>query len=67
MPNFKVSYKEDKAIPVTEGRVGPEDCETSRISHSVDNRPTNGSEDVSLTSRRILSTGRLIVLISVRG
>jgi hypothetical protein len=36
-----------KAIPVT-GRGGPYGCETSRLSHFLDNRLTDGGE-VSLT------------------
>jgi hypothetical protein len=39
-----------KAIPVT-GRGGPEGCETSRLSHILENRLTNGSEAISLTRR----------------
>jgi hypothetical protein len=37
-----------KAIPVT-GHEGPQDCKTSRLSHILDNRITDGSKVVSLT------------------
>jgi hypothetical protein len=37
-----------KAIPVT-GRGGPLGCETPRLPHFLDNRPTDGGEVVSLT------------------
>jgi hypothetical protein len=39
-----------KAIPVT-GHEGPWGCETSRLPHFLDNRLTDGGEDVSLTRR----------------
>jgi hypothetical protein len=39
-----------KAIPVT-CREGPYGCETSRLPHFLDNRPTDGGEVVSLTHR----------------
>jgi hypothetical protein len=39
-----------KAVPVT-GHRGPYDCETSRRSHFLDNRLTDGGEVVSLTCR----------------
>jgi hypothetical protein len=39
-----------KAIPVT-GREGPWGCETSRLSHFLDNWLTDGGEVVSLTCR----------------
>jgi hypothetical protein len=39
-----------KVIPVT-GRGGPKDCETSKLAHLLDNRPTDGGEAVSLTRR----------------
>jgi hypothetical protein len=42
--------KRGKAIPVT-GREGPQGCETSRLSHFLDNRLTDGDEVVSLTRR----------------
>jgi hypothetical protein len=41
---------EAEAIPVT-GREGSYDCETSRFSHSLDNRHRDGGEVVSLTRR----------------
>jgi hypothetical protein len=40
----------NKAIPVT-GRGGPYGCETSRLPHFLDNRLTDGGEDVSLNRR----------------
>jgi hypothetical protein len=46
-----------KAIPVT-GRGGPLGCETSRLPHFLDNRPTDGGEVISLTRRRPLPPGR---------
>jgi hypothetical protein len=42
--------KNGKAIPVT-GREGPYSCETSRLSHFLDNQLTDGGEVVSLTCR----------------
>jgi inner membrane protein involved in colicin E2 resistance len=39
-----------KANPVT-GRGGPEDFETSRLPHFLDNRLTDGGKVVSLTLR----------------
>jgi hypothetical protein len=42
--------KKGKAIPVT-GREGPYGCETSRLSHFLDNLPTDSGEVVSLTRR----------------
>jgi hypothetical protein len=39
-----------KAIPVT-GRGGPEGCETSTLSHFLDNRITDGDKVVCLTRR----------------
>jgi hypothetical protein len=44
------TVKKRKAIPVT-GSGGPYDCETSRLSHFLDNGLTDGSEVVSLTRR----------------
>jgi hypothetical protein len=38
--------EKSKAIPVT-GREDPEGCETSRLSHFLDNRLTDGGEVVS--------------------
>jgi hypothetical protein len=42
-------------IRQTKGKVfpsgGPEGCGTSRLPHFLDNRPTDGSEVVSLTQR----------------
>jgi hypothetical protein len=37
-----------KAIPLT-GHEGPQGCETSRLSHVLDNRLTDGGKVVSLT------------------
>jgi hypothetical protein len=50
-----------KAIPVS-GHEGPQGCETSRLSHFLDNRLTDGGEVVSP-----LPPGRFLVLIYVRG
>jgi hypothetical protein len=52
--------KEGKAIPVT-GHEGPDDCETLRLPHFIDNRLTDGGEVVSP-----LPPGIFLVLISVR-
>jgi hypothetical protein len=52
-----------KAIPVT----GREGCETSRLSHFLDNRLTDGGEVVSVTRRPPSPLGRFLVLISIRG
>jgi hypothetical protein len=46
----KGKKKKCKAIPVT-GREGPRGCETSRLSHFLDNRLTDGDEVLSLTRR----------------
>jgi hypothetical protein len=43
-------YKKGKAIPVTD-RGGPQGCETSRFSHFLDNRLTDGGKVVSLQRR----------------
>jgi hypothetical protein len=40
--------KKGKAIPLT-GRGGPYGCETSRLPHFLENRPTDGGEVVGLT------------------
>jgi hypothetical protein len=45
-----VQKVKSKAIHIT-GRGGLRCCQTSRISHSVDNRLTDGGEVVSLTCR----------------
>jgi hypothetical protein len=42
--------KEGKAIPTID-REGPQDCETSRFPHFLDNRLTDGGEVVSPTHR----------------
>jgi hypothetical protein len=47
-----------KAIPVT-GSGGPYGCETLRLPHFLDNRPTDGGKVVSLM-RRPLFTPRNI-------
>jgi hypothetical protein len=46
---------------------GPRGCEMSRLPHFLDNRLTDGSEDVSLTCRPPFTPGRFLVLISDRG
>jgi hypothetical protein len=43
----KIKVK-NKAIPVT-GRGGPQNCETTKLPHSLDNRLTDGGELLSLT------------------
>jgi hypothetical protein len=50
----KVKETKGKAIPVT-GRGGPEDCETSRLPHFLDNRLTDGSKVVRLTCRLLFT------------
>jgi hypothetical protein len=45
--------KKGKGIPVT-GRGGPEACETSRLPHFLDKRPTDGGEIVKITRCRPL-------------
>jgi hypothetical protein len=47
-----------KAIPVT-GREGPEDCETSRLPHFLDNRFTDRGEVVSLKRRPPFTPGKI--------
>jgi hypothetical protein len=42
--------KRGKAIPVT-GRGGPQECETSRLPHCLDNRLTDGDKVVSFKHR----------------
>jgi hypothetical protein len=49
--------KKCKAVPLT-GREGPYGCETSRLSHFLDNRLTDGAEVVSLTRQDVPVTGR---------
>jgi hypothetical protein len=51
------SHKEGKAILVP-GREGPQGCETSRFSHFLDGRLTDGGESVSLTRQAILVSAR---------
>jgi hypothetical protein len=46
-----------KLIPVT-GRGGPQDCETSRLPHFLNNRLRAGSEVASFTRRRSSPPGR---------
>jgi hypothetical protein len=41
-----------KAIPIR-GCEGPQDCETSRLPHFLDNRLTDGGEVVRLTCRSL--------------
>jgi hypothetical protein len=55
-----------KAIPVT-GREDPWGCETSRLSHFLDNRLTDGGELSAPHASCPLPPGRFRVLISVRG
>jgi hypothetical protein len=65
--NFTIVKGKGKAIPVT-GRGGPYGSETSRLPHFLDNRLTDNSETVSLTSRPPFTPpGRFLVVISVRG
>jgi hypothetical protein len=59
-------FTRGKAIHLTD-RGGPYGCETPRLPHFLDNRLTDGSEVVRLTRRPHLTTGRFLVLISVRG
>jgi hypothetical protein len=42
-----------KVILVTTSRRGPQGCETSRLPYFLDNRLTDGGEDVSLTHRLV--------------
>jgi hypothetical protein len=67
MADIRFGYliNKSKAIPVTD-RAGPLVCETSRLPHFLDNRLTDGDEVVSLTHRAPFTTGRSLVLISVR-
>jgi hypothetical protein len=60
--NTQRNGKQIKAVPIT-GR------ETSRLPHYLDNRLTDGGEDVSLTRAAIYPPppGRFLVLISVKG
>jgi hypothetical protein len=44
------TYGNVKAIPAT-GRGGPYGCQTSRLPHFLENRLTDGDEDVSLMGR----------------
>jgi hypothetical protein len=63
--SFSSSAKrKGKAIPVT-GRGYPEGYETSKLTHFLDNRLTDGGEVASL--KRRIPRGRFLVLISVRG
>jgi hypothetical protein len=68
MADIRCSYlmSKGKAIPVT-GCGGPEVRETSRLPHFLDNRLTDGSEFVKVTSLPPFTPGRLVVLICVRG
>jgi hypothetical protein len=54
---------EGKAIAVT-GRGGPCGCETSSITHFLDNRLTDGGEVVSLTRRQPCSPMKIPGIIS---
>jgi hypothetical protein len=51
---FKKLPRKRKAIPVT-GREDPWGCETSRLSHFLDDRLTDGDEFVSLTRRPLFT------------
>jgi hypothetical protein len=64
LPTFYIEVK-GEAIPVTD-RGGPYSCDTSRLSHFLDNRLTDGG-DVSLTRRPPFIPRKFLVLISVRG
>jgi hypothetical protein len=56
-----------KASPVT-GCGGTVGCETSRLSHLLDNRPIDDGEVVSITRRPpFTATGNFLALISARG
>jgi hypothetical protein len=55
-----------KAIRIT-GRGGPYGCDTSRLSHFLHNRVTDGGEVVSLTRQPPFTPRKIPVLISVRG
>jgi hypothetical protein len=53
-------------MPVT-GRGGPYGCETSRIPYFLDSQLRDGGEAVSLTCPPRFTSGRFLVLISIRG
>jgi hypothetical protein len=56
---FYILYKgKGKATPVT-GRESPEDCETSRLPHFLDNRLKDAREVVSLACRRSLTPRKI--------
>jgi hypothetical protein len=48
--SYEMSSKNRKAILVT-GRAGPRGCETSRLSHFLDNRLTEGRDVIGLMHR----------------
>jgi hypothetical protein len=48
----------DKAVSAI-SRGGPQGCETSRLSHFLDNRLTHGGEVVSLTRRPPFTTRKI--------
>jgi hypothetical protein len=48
LPGIGVKGKKGKDIPVA-GLEGPQDCETSRLPHFLNNRLTDGGKIVSLT------------------
>jgi hypothetical protein len=50
LPAIEIRISIKKLFPVT-GREGPWGCETSRLPHFIDNRLTDGVEDVSLKRR----------------
>jgi hypothetical protein len=60
-----VCVYEGKVFPIT-GRGGPQGCDTLRLSHFLDNRFTDGDDDIGLTRQGFLSQGRFLVLILLK-
>jgi hypothetical protein len=60
------NVRKGKTITVT-GRGSPQSCETSRFPHFLDNRLSDGGEDVSLTLRPPFTLRKNLVLISAKG